>query len=121
MIEHSAISSRSIYDKFCKLQRATSDYRFRAKSLRVKTITNELEDHLINERGLPAIYPNKSSAKINTFQHNEKGQTSGFLGNSGVKKRVHSYKIIEKNYEQELNTYGIHSSFLQQVFQKKCE
>lgn len=121
MIEYSAISSRSIYDKFCKLQRATSDYRFRAKSLRVKTITNELEDHLVNERGLPAIYPSKSTAKINTFQNNEKGQTSELFGKSVVKKRVHSYKIIEKNYEQELNTYGIHTLFLKQVFEKKCQ
>lgn len=42
MIENSPISHKTIYNSFTKLQKVSSDGRFRVKSLRVKTLSNEI-------------------------------------------------------------------------------
>ena len=42
MIENSGLSHRSIYDSFTKFQRIASDNKFRTKSIRVKTVNQEL-------------------------------------------------------------------------------
>jgi hypothetical protein len=58
MIENSPIKHKTIYNSFSKLQRASSDGKFRVKSIRVKTVSNEIEDHITQKLGLPLIYPN---------------------------------------------------------------
>ena len=64
MIENSPIANKAIYDSFVKLQRVSSDGRFRVKSLRVKTVTNDMDEHVAQKLGLPSIYSNQSSKKI---------------------------------------------------------
>ena len=95
MIENSLISHRSIYESFSKFQRTASDNKFRTKSIRVKTVNNDIEEHLVQKIGLPAIYPNASTAKLKPLESAKKMMnTSKELMPSPVKKRSQSYKII---------------------------
>jgi hypothetical protein len=64
MLENSPIKHKTIYNSFSKLQRASSDGKFRMKSLRIKTSPNEMEDHITHKLGLPLIFPNQSIKKI---------------------------------------------------------
>lgn len=40
MIENSPLKHKTIYNSFTKLQRASSDGKFRVKSIRIKTVNN---------------------------------------------------------------------------------
>jgi len=64
---------------------------------------------LATKIGLPVIFPNHSQAKFKPLETVKKitGFPETCLG--AVKKRTQSYKIIEKNYEEELNQYGVDS------------
>ena len=42
MIENSIITHHDVYKAFTKFQRVSSDHKFRTKSIRVKTISNEM-------------------------------------------------------------------------------
>jgi hypothetical protein len=64
MLENSPIRHKTIYNSFSKLQSASSDAKFRMKSLRIKTSSNEMEDHIRHKLGLPLIFPNQSVKKI---------------------------------------------------------
>ena len=64
MIENSLLGQRQVGQKFEKLQKASSDHRFRVKSLRVKTHSNDIEEHLNHRLGLPLIKPSHSQQKI---------------------------------------------------------
>ena len=106
MIENSLISHRSVYDSFSKFQRTASDHKFRTKSIRMRTVTNDLDEHIVQKIGLPVIHPSQSAVKFKPLESAKK-ITSQELSASPVKKRVQSFKIIEKNYEDELNKMGV--------------
>ncbi len=72
MIENSVISSRTIYEAYCKFQRSASDHKFRTKSLRVKTVNTDLDDHLAQKIGLPVIANNGSRAKLSPLSSAKK-------------------------------------------------
>lgn len=94
------------------MQRTSSDYRFRVKSLRIKTINNDLDEHIVQKIGLPVIYPNQSTTKFNAKGSHKKIFQNQESSKSLLKVRSQSYKIIEKNYEEELNKIGVDSEFL---------
>lgn len=96
MIENSPIRHKTIYNSFEKLQRASSDAKFRVKSIRLKTISNDLENHITKKLGLPIIYSNKSQAKIASAS--SKALESPVKA-WNAKPKSKSAKIIEKNYE----------------------
>ena len=69
----------------------------------MKTSNNDLDNHLVEKIGLPVIHTNQSFAKINTLSNTKSMSLQKSLGKNPVKLRINSYKIVEKNYEQELN------------------
>jgi len=99
MIENSLISNRDVYAAFLKFQRVSSDHKFRTKSIRTKTISNEMEDHITQKLGLPLIYNNHSQAKLNPTMSSVKMLPNQESNTVIEKVRAQSYKIIEKNYE----------------------
>jgi len=99
MIENSLLSNKDVYAAFTKFQRVSSDYKFRAKSIRVKTISNDMEEHITQKLGLPVIYNNHSQVKFHTMMNSAKPLPNQDYNTSIEKARAQSYKIVEKNYE----------------------
>ena len=76
MIENSLISHKSVYDSWNKFQRTASDKKFKTKSIRVKTVNQDIDDHLVQKIGLPVIFPNQSQSKLNSLASVQKIATS---------------------------------------------
>lgn len=79
------------------------------KSIRVKTASNEMEEHITSKLGLPLIYPTQSQKKLAFTAGNPQASPAKGLSTSAAKPRALSFKIVEKNYEQELNDLGADS------------
>ena len=76
MIENSLISHKSVYDSWNKFQRTASDQKFRTKSIRVKTVNQDMDEHLVQKIGLPVIYPNQSQSKLQPLSSVQKLQSN---------------------------------------------
>ena len=76
MIENSVISHKNIFNSFTKFQRTASDHKFRTKSIRVKTVNQDIDEHLAQKIGLPVIFPSQSLVKFKPVDSVQKFTTT---------------------------------------------